>query len=118
MHEKDFCFCFIGFVPALFFSFSSLVSVSTPKISVVKRAILGRPFEILCKSDIGSLPINYTLIKDYDHLRTITIKLPDHRAVFTDTITYIDEISKYMCEAKNGHRDGLLSKRLNATVTG
>ncbi|XP_044044731.1 platelet endothelial cell adhesion molecule isoform X3 [Siniperca chuatsi] len=92
------------------------VSVSTPKISVVGRAVLGQPFKILCQSDIGSLPINYTLLRDYDPLGTTSVKLLHEQALFTVTITKPDEISKYMCEAKNSHKQAPLSKRLNATV--
>ncbi|XP_034393347.1 platelet endothelial cell adhesion molecule isoform X2 [Cyclopterus lumpus] len=92
------------------------VSVSTPKISVVGRAVLGQPFKILCQSDIGSLPINYTLLMGYDQLSTIVVKQPFQQALFTVNIPKPDEISKYMCEAKNRQREAPLSKRLNATV--
>ncbi|XP_035038540.2 platelet endothelial cell adhesion molecule isoform X2 [Hippoglossus stenolepis] len=92
------------------------VSVSIPKISVVGKAVLGQPFRILCQSDTGSFPINYTLIRDYEQLSTTTVKLPPQEALFTVTISRPDEISKYMCRAKNNHREALLSKRLNATV--
>ncbi|XP_070769805.1 platelet endothelial cell adhesion molecule isoform X3 [Enoplosus armatus] len=92
------------------------VSVSTPKISVVGRAVLGQPFKILCQSDTGSLPINYTLLRDYDQLSTTSVKQVFQQALFTVSITKPDEISKYMCEAKNSHKEAPLSKRLNATV--
>ncbi|XP_034043955.1 platelet endothelial cell adhesion molecule isoform X3 [Thalassophryne amazonica] len=93
------------------------VSVSHPKISVVGRVILGQPFQILCQAERGSLPINYTLLKDYNMLNTTTVKLPHQRAIFTVTIQKAEEISKYMCEANNKHhKEGLLGKRLNATV--
>ncbi|XP_041820625.1 platelet endothelial cell adhesion molecule isoform X4 [Chelmon rostratus] len=92
------------------------VAVSIPKISVVGRAILGQPFMILCQSDTGSLPINYTLLKDYTPLSTASVKLPFQQAVFTVNITKANDMNKYMCEAKNSHKEGPLSKRLNATV--
>ncbi|XP_037620978.1 platelet endothelial cell adhesion molecule isoform X2 [Sebastes umbrosus] len=92
------------------------VAVSTPKISVVGRAIIGQPFKILCQSDFGSLPINYTLWKDYDQVSTITVKQLVQQALFTATVTKPDEISKYMCEAQNRPKAAPLSKRLNATV--
>ncbi|XP_074487159.1 platelet endothelial cell adhesion molecule isoform X5 [Sebastes fasciatus] len=92
------------------------VAVSTPKISVVGRAILGQPFKILCQSDFGSLPINYTLWKGYDQVSTITVKQLVQQAFFTAAITKPDEISKYMCEAQNRPKAAPLSKRLNATV--
>ncbi|XP_029292437.1 platelet endothelial cell adhesion molecule isoform X2 [Cottoperca gobio] len=92
------------------------VSVSTPKISVVGRAVLGKPFKILCHSDNGSLPINYTLLRGYEQLSTTIVKQRFQQALFTVAITKPDEISKYMCEAKNSRKEGQLSKRLNATV--
>ena len=118
MLEKSFCFCFIGFAPTLLFSFSSSVAVSVPNISVVDKVVLEEPFKILCKSDNGSLPINYTLLKDKSQLSTISVKLPIQQALFTVSVTHTDEISKYTCEAKNSHKEVKLSKSLNATVIG
>ncbi|XP_031723034.1 platelet endothelial cell adhesion molecule isoform X3 [Anarrhichthys ocellatus] len=92
------------------------VPVSTPKISVVGRAVLGQHFKILCQSDIGSLPINYTLLKGFDQLSTTIVKQPFQQALFTISINKPDEISKFMCEAKNRNKEAPLSKRLNATV--
>ncbi|XP_039672667.1 platelet endothelial cell adhesion molecule isoform X3 [Perca fluviatilis] len=92
------------------------VSVSIPKILVVGRAVLGQPLKILCQSDSGSLPINYTLLREYDQLNTTIVKKPFQQAFFAVTITKPDEITKYMCEAKNNHREAPLSKRLYATV--
>ncbi|XP_033947789.1 platelet endothelial cell adhesion molecule isoform X4 [Pseudochaenichthys georgianus] len=92
------------------------VAVSAPKISVVGRVVIGQSFKILCQSDIGSLPINYTLLWGYDQLNITTVKERFQQALFTVTIRKSDEISKYMCEARNGQREAPLSKRLNATV--
>uniref|UniRef100_UPI0037E9161E platelet endothelial cell adhesion molecule isoform X3 n=1 Tax=Semicossyphus pulcher TaxID=241346 RepID=UPI0037E9161E len=92
------------------------ISVSIPKISVEGRAVLGRPFKIRCQSDTGSLPINYTLLKDHKELSTISVKLPNQPALFTVTINYPAEINKFMCEAKNSHKETSLGKKLNATV--
>uniref|UniRef100_A0AAQ4QJB5 Ig-like domain-containing protein n=1 Tax=Gasterosteus aculeatus aculeatus TaxID=481459 RepID=A0AAQ4QJB5_GASAC len=92
------------------------VPVTTPKISVVGRAVLGRRFTILCQSDIGSLPINYTLLKGYDQLNTEAVTQPFQQALFTVSVDRPDEISKFTCRAKNSHREALLSTRLNATV--
>ncbi|XP_019744990.1 platelet endothelial cell adhesion molecule isoform X2 [Hippocampus comes] len=92
------------------------VTVSTPKISVVGSAVLGRPFKVLCKSDFGSLPINYTLLKDYDQLSMAIVKMPLEQALFTVTIHQPGEINKFMCEAKNSQKDAPLSKRLEAIV--
>ncbi|KAK5927138.1 hypothetical protein CgunFtcFv8_022656 [Champsocephalus gunnari] len=92
------------------------VAVSAPKISVVGRVVIGQSFKILCQSDFGSLPINYTLLWGYDQLNITTVKERFQQALFTVTIRKSDEISKYMCEARNGQREAPLSKRLNATV--
>ncbi|XP_054635165.1 platelet endothelial cell adhesion molecule isoform X3 [Dunckerocampus dactyliophorus] len=92
------------------------VTVSAPRIAVVGRAVLGRPFKVLCRSDIGSLPINYTLFKEYDQLSTASVKLPFEQALFTVTIDQPDEINKFMCEAKNSRKEAPLSKRLDAAV--
>ncbi|XP_041640998.1 platelet endothelial cell adhesion molecule isoform X3 [Cheilinus undulatus] len=92
------------------------VAVSTPKISVRGRAVLHRPFKILCQSDFGSLPINYTLMKDYTNISTFSVKLPGEEAIFPVTISHPAEISKFMCEAKNSPKGAPLSKRLNASV--
>ncbi|XP_034542939.1 platelet endothelial cell adhesion molecule isoform X2 [Notolabrus celidotus] len=92
------------------------VSVSTPRISVVGRAVVDQSIKILCQSDAGSLPINYTLLRDFTELSTVSVKLPFQQAVFTVRISSPAEISKFMCEAKNSQREAPLSKRLNATV--
>ncbi|XP_056265766.1 platelet endothelial cell adhesion molecule isoform X3 [Pseudoliparis swirei] len=92
------------------------VSVSTPKISMVGRAVLGRPFQILCRSDVGSLPVNYTLLTGYDPLSTVTVERPPRQALFTATVHKPEDIGKFMCEAQNRQREAPLSKRLNATV--
>ncbi|GLD73659.1 platelet endothelial cell adhesion molecule-like isoform X3 [Lates japonicus] len=91
------------------------ISVSAPKISVEGKAVLGQPFQIRCQSDIGSLPINYTLLKGFDQLSTISVRL-SQPALFTVTITKPEEIKEYMCEAKNNHKNAPLSQRLNAAV--
>ncbi|XP_074521518.1 platelet endothelial cell adhesion molecule isoform X2 [Halichoeres trimaculatus] len=92
------------------------VAVSIPKISVVGRAVVNQPFKILCQSDSGSLPINYTLLKDVTEVSTISVKFPSQQALFSVTISSPAEIGKFMCEAKNSQRIPPLSRRLNATV--
>lgn len=99
-------------------SFVFLVAVSVPKISVEGMAVLGQPVKILCESDSGSLPINYTLLKGYDLVDTVAVKLPSDRAVFMVTISSAAEMSRFMCEARNGPKNPPLSSRLNVTVVG
>ncbi|KAK2815612.1 hypothetical protein Q5P01_026079 [Channa striata] len=92
------------------------VFVSTPTISVIGRAILGEQFQILCRSDTGSLPINYTLLKDDKRVGTRSVQQPSQRATFPVSVTKPDDITRYRCEASNSHRVPLPSARLNATV--
>ncbi|XP_030289731.1 platelet endothelial cell adhesion molecule isoform X3 [Sparus aurata] len=94
------------------------IFVSTPKISVVGRAILGQPVKILCQSDIGSLPINYTLFKDFVEVSTISINRSSQQAHFEVNITSPEDIKQYICEASNNHRHNKqpLSEKLNAIV--
>ncbi|XP_008293784.1 platelet endothelial cell adhesion molecule isoform X3 [Stegastes partitus] len=92
------------------------VPVSIPKISVYGKAILGKPIQILCQSDSGSLPINYTLFREYMPENTTSVRLPIQEALFTVSISRPEEIKKFMCEASNGRRQPLLGPRLNATV--
>lgn len=96
----------------------SPVPVSIPEISVVGHAILGRPVKILCRSRTGSLPINYTLIEDYNTVSTITVSLATEEAIFT--VTSAGNLKSYMCEAsnRNSNKNPQLSRRLNALVTG
>jgi len=105
--------------PSQSFIFLSPVFVSTPEISVTGRVILGQPFQILCQSLRGSLPIVYTLFKDYQQIGRNIVQNPRDKALFTVTINHTREISKFICEANNKNSDeGLLSGALNATVIG
>ncbi|KAM9792166.1 platelet endothelial cell adhesion molecule [Neosynchiropus ocellatus] len=92
------------------------VHVSIPKISLVERAVLGRPFKILCRSDSGSLPINYTLHKAFLPVDHFTVRLPDQQAVFTVTVSSPEEMKQFLCEAQNSQRLNHLSKKLDATL--
>ncbi|XP_072240264.1 platelet endothelial cell adhesion molecule isoform X4 [Leuresthes tenuis] len=93
------------------------VFVSTPEISVTGRVILGQPFQILCQSVRGSLPITYTLFKDYQQIGKNIVQYPRDKALFTVTINHTREISKFICEANNkNNNEGILSGALNATV--
>ncbi|XP_055077106.1 platelet endothelial cell adhesion molecule isoform X3 [Periophthalmus magnuspinnatus] len=92
------------------------VAVSIPKISVVDRAIIGKPFKIRCKSDNGSLPINYTLISDYKQVSMVTVSIPSEEALFNVTVNKPKDIRKFFCEARNGQQQSQLSRSLDATV--
>ncbi|XP_040891547.1 platelet endothelial cell adhesion molecule isoform X3 [Toxotes jaculatrix] len=92
------------------------VSVSVPKISVDGKVVLGQPFKIRCHSENGSLPINYTLQKGHEQLKTTSIELPTQQALFTVTIAKPEEIREYKCKAKNNHRPASSSEGLVAAV--
>ncbi|XP_026215702.1 platelet endothelial cell adhesion molecule isoform X3 [Anabas testudineus] len=92
------------------------VSVSTPEISLIGSAVQGESFKILCQSHTGSLPINYTLLKNGKVEDTFIVRRPFEQAYFTIMVTSPDEIGSYTCEAKNRHREGQYSKRLHGTV--
>ncbi|XP_072319334.1 platelet endothelial cell adhesion molecule isoform X2 [Eucyclogobius newberryi] len=92
------------------------VLVSTPKISVMNKAVIGKPFKIRCKSDNGSLPINYTLLEDYNPVSVVTVSVPSEEALFNVTVHKPKDIHKFICEASNSRREGLLSLKLDATV--
>ncbi|KAM4584611.1 platelet endothelial cell adhesion molecule isoform 2-T2 [Odontesthes bonariensis] len=94
------------------------VFISTPEISVHGRVILGQPFQILCLSVRGSLPITYTLFKDYQQIGKAIVQYPHDQALFTVTVNHTREINKFICEANNkiNNKEGVLSRALNATV--
>ncbi|XP_047435378.1 platelet endothelial cell adhesion molecule isoform X2 [Mugil cephalus] len=92
------------------------VAVSRPFIKVHGNAVLGQLIQIHCWSDHGTLPINYTLLIDERKLVTITIRLPNQKAVFNISINKTEDINKYSCAAKNGMKETLTSSRLNAAV--
>lgn len=92
--------------------------MSVPKISVEGRAILGRPVRILCQSDSGSLPINYTLLRGYEPVDSVSVQRPSEQAVFTVRVGSTADLRRLMCEARNHPRDAPLSSRLNATLVG
>lgn len=82
------------------------------------RAILGRPVQILCQSDSGSLPISYTLLRSNKPVDTISVQLPSEKAVFTVSVGSAAELSKLTCEARNNPSNAPHSSELEATVVG
>lgn len=96
----------------------SAVAVSVPRISVLGWAILGRPVQVLCQSDSGSLPINYTLLRGYEPVDAVSVQLSSERAVFSVSVSSAAELSSLMCEARNHPREAPLSRRLEATLVG
>ncbi|CAB1344927.1 unnamed protein product [Coregonus sp. 'balchen'] len=93
------------------------VLVSKPDITANGRVIVGKPFQVRCHSDRGSLPIKYTLWKKYSEVNSTTVQQPHHQAVFPITIQHYSDIQDYKCEAQNNPKvDALVSNKLNTTV--
>ncbi|KAM9699293.1 LOW QUALITY PROTEIN: platelet endothelial cell adhesion molecule-like, partial [Menidia menidia] len=88
-----------------------------PEISASGLVVLGRPFQVLCRSLRGSLPINYTLSRGPGLDRAEVHRAQD-RALFSVTVQNPDEVRQLRCEASNHGREGPLSPELNATVIG
>ncbi|XP_076871599.1 platelet endothelial cell adhesion molecule isoform X2 [Brachyhypopomus gauderio] len=81
--------------------FKAKVLVSRPNISVMGNVVLGHPFQILCVSKNGSLPINYTLKWKHIDVNHSVSTQPEHKAVFTAIIHSEAEIHNFMCGAQN-----------------
>ncbi|XP_028828949.1 platelet endothelial cell adhesion molecule isoform X2 [Denticeps clupeoides] len=95
--------------------FKAKVLASQPVLSVMGKVILGRPFDICCHSENGSLPITYSLYYDEDVINTTTVQQPNTTAVFTATVNRTEFIWKFRCRAQN-HGHGYMSEHLNVQV--
>ncbi|XP_072549286.1 platelet endothelial cell adhesion molecule [Salminus brasiliensis] len=94
------------------------VPVSPPVIRAVGQVIIRKPFQILCESKLGTLPITYTLLRFNRSVGKVTVTGPLHSALFNVSyINHIDEIHSFICQAQNqegGERKS--SGVLNAAV--
>lgn len=79
------------------------VPVSKPVLSVVGHTlVLGKPFQLLCHSDSGTLPIEYTLHGPGRLPERKVLSQTGERAIFnTSAITSISELNRFLCHAKN-----------------
>ncbi|XP_067313379.1 platelet endothelial cell adhesion molecule isoform X2 [Pseudorasbora parva] len=78
------------------------VPVSTPVIRAVDKVIVGRPFNILCEAENGTLPITYSLLKARMLVTERRVVEETDKAFFS--INYIsspEEIYTYTCQAHN-----------------
>ncbi|XP_036427276.1 platelet endothelial cell adhesion molecule isoform X3 [Colossoma macropomum] len=97
--------------------FKAKTLVSRPVIEVVDKVVLGHPFKIHCRSEKGSFPINYTLIRNHKPLNHYLSLHKDDQAVFSADITTKDEIHAYKCKAWNSQNSPpLMSEALSAPV--
>ncbi|KAL4657903.1 platelet endothelial cell adhesion molecule-like isoform X1 [Arapaima gigas] len=91
--------------------------VSSPLIMVQGAVVLDTPFTIFCRSEKGSFPISYTLLKRRQPKGIYTARSPGEQAAFRVSINTTQEITEFTCEAENnGHQSKKLGLTLNATV--
>ncbi|XP_055753723.1 platelet endothelial cell adhesion molecule-like isoform X2 [Salvelinus fontinalis] len=79
------------------------VPVSVPLLSVVGgRLILGKPFQLQCQSDNGSLPITYTLLSPHRQAEFRVVHSPWDLAHFNITSIHRSiDIHSFSCKAEN-----------------
>ncbi|XP_067115680.1 platelet endothelial cell adhesion molecule isoform X2 [Osmerus mordax] len=99
--------------PALVVQIKALAS--EPQIRAVGRVVVGRPFQVGCHSDRGSLPITHTLLRNRVPVGTVTVTRPGHQALFNLTIQRAGEIQDYGCSSRN-NRQAVVGKHLNISV--
>ncbi|XP_010872336.2 platelet endothelial cell adhesion molecule [Esox lucius] len=79
------------------------VPVSVPRVSVVgDRLILGKPFQLQCRSENGSLPITYSLLSHHRQVKSRVVNSPRDLAIFNLTsIHSITDLQSFSCKAQN-----------------
>ncbi|XP_053194392.1 platelet endothelial cell adhesion molecule [Scomber japonicus] len=82
------------------------VPASNPTLSVVGGTlVLGKSFQLLCRCDNGTLPINYTLYGPKRTPQLIVVRKPGEQAIFnTSAIQKSSDINVFLCHAKNNER--------------
>lgn len=81
---------------------SAKVPVSKPSMSVVGGTlVLGKPFQLRCQSERGSLPINYTLRVPKRSPKSKVVASPGETAIFNTTVTKISDLNNFLCQATN-----------------
>ncbi|XP_047657017.1 platelet endothelial cell adhesion molecule isoform X3 [Tachysurus fulvidraco] len=92
--------------------------VSTPIIRTVGKMIVGQPFQLLCESERGTLPITYTLLKFQEQVSQVIMTGPQRSALFNiSSISHRNESNSFVCLAENqGSRYSKYSLSLNTPV--
>ncbi|KAM8845099.1 platelet endothelial cell adhesion molecule isoform 2-T2 [Spinachia spinachia] len=90
------------------------VPVSKPALSVVGGTlVLGKRFQLLCRSDDGTLPIAYTLNGPGRPAQTVVVSEPGEPAIFNSSAIHkTSDLNDFLCHARNG------ANRPPASVTG
>lgn len=81
----------------------SPVPVSKPVLSVVGGTlVLGKPFQLLCHSDSGTLPIMYTLFSPNRVVESMEVSHPGQQAIFnTSAVNKRSDVDTFLCHARN-----------------
>ncbi|XP_030264809.1 platelet endothelial cell adhesion molecule isoform X2 [Sparus aurata] len=79
------------------------VPVSKPVLSVVGGTlVLGKPFQLLCHSDSGTLPIMYTLFSPNRVVESMEVSHPGQQAIFnTSAVNKRSDVDTFLCHARN-----------------
>ncbi|XP_023646465.2 platelet endothelial cell adhesion molecule isoform X2 [Paramormyrops kingsleyae] len=98
------------------FIFKAKELVSTPKLEVLDKVVLGKTIRIRCRSERGSLPILYTLKHGQQWVASETVSQPVGYAVFNTTIK--DEVDNldFSCHAQNDGPQGENSKQSHRVI--
>ncbi|XP_041633628.1 platelet endothelial cell adhesion molecule [Cheilinus undulatus] len=82
------------------------IPVSKPTLRVVgDTLVLGRPFQLLCHSDNGTLPFVYTLNVPNRQPQRRVVSKPEERAIFNCSgINKESELNNINCHVKNGQQ--------------
>ncbi|KAJ7989384.1 hypothetical protein DPEC_G00303990 [Dallia pectoralis] len=93
------------------------VPVSVPRLSVVgDRLILGKPFQLQCRSENGSLPITYSLQSPKNKVVSQVVNTLQDLAIFN--VTAIDkssDLKSFSCNARNHPSQPLRAGGLSRT---
>ncbi|XP_060725008.1 platelet endothelial cell adhesion molecule isoform X1 [Tachysurus vachellii] len=98
--------------------FIAKVLISKPTITVRGEVILGRSFQMECRSDRGSFPITYTLKRNNVVLARTSVSEAYQKAIFNSSIQHENQIQEFRCEAQNNGEDSAqMSDALLTSVT-
>ncbi|XP_017348679.1 platelet endothelial cell adhesion molecule [Ictalurus punctatus] len=94
------------------------VPVSAPVFRTVGKIIIGQPFQLLCESEHGTLPITYTLLKFQKPVAHMTVTGPQRSALFNiSSISHRNESHSFTCMAEmQGSHYSKYSPSLNTPV--
>lgn len=67
--------------------------------------VLGKPFQLICHSEKGTLPIVYTLRGPKQMVQVKMVNKPGERAIFNvSAINVATNINNFLCHANNSQR--------------